>query len=107
MPNETTPDIDRTEDDLVYQLAVLKLMFRQLPENICVLLSEQLSKVMHCVLEKVKSSSVKMEGLGAHITDELEQIASKVNYMQFDLEATRRERDDYYNRLKDHNNGPE
>lgn len=104
MPNETTQETE-DKDDLTYQLAVLKLMFRQLPDNICALLSEQLSKVMECVYLKVKSSTANMKAIGEHVGDELEKIASTVNYIQFDLEATRRERDDYLKRLKDANDG--
>lgn len=54
------------------------------------------------VLARVVDSTKRRRRILALVQDALSQLRLDMKYLVFDLEATRRERDDYKNRLKQH-----
>ncbi len=80
-------------DSTEYHLTILRMMINQLSPEVASLLSQQLDKVCQSILAELDQSSKFWTQIKNHLRIELSDLQSNVNYMQFDLEATRRERD--------------
>jgi len=85
------PDADTTEE-LCQQIAILRGMISQLPAEVAALLLAQVDKVWQQLIAR-------QNALSSDIKEQLTDIELNVRYLQFDLEATRRERDTLQQRL--------
>lgn len=88
----TGSDETKTVD---YHLTVLRMMVNQLPTDISGLLNDQIDKVCQAIVTELSASRETWLNLRESLSKELTEIGTSVKYMQFDLEATRRERDAY------------
>jgi len=77
---------DQEVEQIRYELDVLSRMVEQLPPNVCVLFMRQLSKLIDAfVARDIKFSKI--------IADNVDDTALQLKLMEFDLEATKKERD--------------
>ncbi len=87
MPSKDTKTPIDGEFGLDYQIYILRRMVQQLPED--------LSKTFESQLDSVVSAyNNRMQYLQDLVKDNLDDARLAVLSMQFDLEATRRERDE-------------
>jgi hypothetical protein len=85
--------LKHTEDDVPQELLDLATAVSQLP-------TEQRGQV-EPVLERVIGSTKRRRRILSLVQDALSQLRLDMKYLAFDLEATRRERDDYRRRLEE------
>jgi hypothetical protein len=81
-------------DDFAYQLAVLRQMIGCLSGHPRTLLLEQLDKVIEALTSR-------NHALTEAIHTQVDDVILEVKALEFDLEATRRERDSLQQRLDD------
>lgn len=81
-----------TETELPQDLSLLRSHIENLPIDI----REQLAPALSRVIE----STQRRRRILAMVQDALGQLRLDMKYLMFDLEATRRERDDYRQRLE-------
>ncbi len=62
-------------------------------------LPEEYSRELIPALDRVKESTKRRRRILKLVQDALSQLRLDMKYLMFDLEATRRERDDYHSRL--------
>jgi hypothetical protein len=65
------------------------------------LLPEHQSRELNTALEQVIESTWRRRRILSLVQDALSQLRLDMKYLMFDLEATRRERDDYFSKLQD------
>ncbi len=82
-----------TEQELPQDIAHLQMLLQQLPEEY----QEQILPTMHRVME----SSRRRRRILNLVQDALSQLRLDLKYLMFDLEATRRERDEYKRQLEE------
>lgn len=70
-------------------------MINQLPEGVRALLIEQLERAMVSLTKEIEKIKQYWHIVKEHIKEEISDLSTNINYVQFDLEATRRERDEY------------
>lgn len=87
MANHPPPEVE----ELIYQFFVLRRMIEQLPGRTGELLLQQFEKVLHALSERDRIFRNKVSTL-------TEDAILAVKIQEFDLEATKRERDDLMNR---------
>jgi hypothetical protein len=80
------------KSDLDSEIKILWAMIEALPEGMAVPLSDQLLKVME-LLAKTKEKHKQ------RIIEQLQSLELDVAYLDFDLRATKKERDDYKKKL--------
>jgi len=78
--------------DIDDEIKTLWVMIAALPEGMCLPLADQLSKV-------IKSFSKIQTKHRQNIIEQLQSLEVDVAYLDFDLQATKKERDDYKKRL--------
>ena len=83
-----------------YHLTILRMMVNELPEGTASLINDQINKLCNAFIADLQSSRDIWLKLKETMSKELIDITTNVNYMQFDLEATRRERDEYKSRIE-------
>lgn len=81
------------EQELPHDIAELQALLQQLPEEHL----ERILPTMHRVLE----SSRRRRRILNLVQDALSQLRLDLKYLMFDLEATRRERDEYKRKLEE------
>jgi hypothetical protein len=81
-----------------YQLTILRMMANQLPETTATLFNDQIDKLCKALIAELSDSQEAWRKIRNALAKELSDIGTDVKYMQFDLEATRRERDEYKKR---------
>lgn len=91
----TTPAhaTNNTTDDIPQEILDLAVALRHIP-------SEYRSQVEPALIRVVESAKRRRRILGL-VQDALSQLRLDMKYLAFDLEATRRERDDYRRRLEE------
>lgn len=87
------PEQHSEEPGLDYQLTVLRMMLQQLPPSISKILESQLDEV-------AKAARDRNVILFQFIIEQLQDIRVSVKYMEFDLDATKREKEELEKRLK-------
>ncbi len=65
-------------------------------------LPDQYSRELIPTLERVVESTKRRRRILTLVQDALSQLRLDMKYLMFDVEATRRERDEYHARLQDH-----
>jgi hypothetical protein len=65
-------------------------------------LPDPYSRELIPALERVVESTKRRRRILTLVQDALSQLRLDMKYLMFDVEATRRERDDYYARLEEH-----
>jgi hypothetical protein len=81
------------EFGLDYQIFILRQMINELPEKIRESMLAQLDEV-------VKAVAVRQKLIVSLIVPKLEDLRVDIQYMEFDQQATRQERDDLQDRLR-------
>jgi hypothetical protein len=81
------------EFGLDYQIFILRRMMNELPDQIRESLLAQLDEV-------VKAVAVRQKLIVSLIVPKLEDLRVDIQYMEFDQQATRQERDDLEDRLR-------
>jgi hypothetical protein len=87
----------RTEQELPHDIAELQSLLGQLPAEV----RERLNPTFDRVMEGTKRRR-RILGL---VQDALSQLRLDLKYLMFDLEATRRERDEYKRQLEEMQKG--
>jgi hypothetical protein len=93
-PNQPTA-LPRAEE-LPADLQRLATQIRLLPDH--------QSRELNAALDQVIESTRRRRRILSLVQDALSQLRLDMKYLMFDLEATRRERDDYFARLQDQGN---
>ena len=94
MPNpQPTAPLGTEKDDLPGDLRQLAAAVRSLP-------GEMQGELLP-LLERVTESTVRRRRILTLVQDALSQLRLDMKYLMFDLEATRRERDAYRERLEE------
>jgi hypothetical protein len=91
MPDKTPID---GEYGLDYQIHVLRLMVNELPIGIRESILKQLDEI-------IKAVAIRQRLIISLITPKLEDIRVDVEYLEFDRQATKQERDDLSEKLRD------
>lgn len=92
------PDLDNIEDP-EYYIHILRLMFNELPAGVRDNILSQFDLLLAAIDKRNKLSNEFWTKIKEHLSEELTTLGVDINYIQFDLEATRRERDDFKKRL--------
>ena len=96
---QTTDNLtNTTTKNHLYHLDVLRLMLNELDPVVAIPLAEQLNKYVEDLKVTVRSYVYMFTAMEKEFENQKSQIAdiqTQLTYMQFDLEATRRERDMY------------
>ncbi len=91
MSNISTPETRPAVEELPYDLVELKTAIELLPLEIRVRLEPLVGRVIDSTRRRRKIMNL--------VQDALSQVRLDMKYLMFDLEATRRERDDYRREL--------
>jgi hypothetical protein len=83
-----------THDELPADLERLMASIRSVPD--------EFSRDIVPALERVVESTKRRRRILSLVQDALSQLRLDMKYLMFDLEATRRERDEYHARLQEH-----
>ena len=83
----------RTEQELPQDIAELQTLLQQLPEN----LQERINPILNRLMESCK----RRRRILILVQDSLSQLRLDLKYLMFDLEATRRERDEYKRQVEE------
>lgn len=83
-----------SSDELPADLQRLAAQIQSLPD--------QYSRELLPALEQVVESTHRRRRILTLVQDALSQLRLDMKYLMFDLEATRRERDEYHSRLEEH-----
>ncbi len=83
----------RTEQDLPHDIAELQALLKQMPEDIRVRIAPTFDRVM-------EGTKRRRRILGL-VQDALSQLRLDLKYLMFDLEATRRERDEFKRQVEE------
>lgn len=81
-------------DDLEYQFVILEKMINQLPERVSKTFQNQLTKIR-------KAHAHSLSEFKSILSSNVDDISFEIKALQFDLEATRRERDSLQQKLDD------
>ena len=87
------------DDDPEYQIHVLRAMLSQLSPSLAIILNEQLDKLIAAIKAKLDKNTAIIKQMKNTIISEVTDVESIFKYMQFDIEATKRERDELRSRL--------
>lgn len=90
------PPVSAATEELPADLLRLATAIRALPEAY--------SRELAPALERVVESTKRRRRILTLVQDALSQLRLDMKYLMFDLEATRRERDEYHARLEEHEN---
>ena len=82
------------QSEVKRELRVLQRMFEQLPPDLCKLLSDQLDTVVQII----NSHNLVVRD---HVNEQLDDIRLAIKTMEFDLEATRTEKEMLVEKLRD------
>jgi hypothetical protein len=82
------------EFGLDYQVYIMRQMIKQLPPN----LAEHFDGQLNSIIDAVKN---RFEIVKSNITDNLDDATLAIKMLEFDLQATKKERDDLQERLDD------
>jgi hypothetical protein len=74
-------------------------MLSQLSPSLAVILNEQLDKLIAAIKAKLDKNTAIIKQMKNTIISEVTDVESIFKYMQFDIEATKRERDELRSRL--------
>lgn len=96
-PPIPTPPSDL--EDPLYHIEILRLMINELPVGVSVNMLEQLAKIVEAINARNKWSVEFLTKFKDYISDELSDISMHVKYSEFDLAATKQERDALQKRL--------
>lgn len=88
-------------EDPVYHVKILRAMICQLPEKIRDPILSQLTVLLECINNNNKLHLDYFRKVHSLIKESLVDLQMDLKYVEFDLEATKRERDEY----KKGNNG--
>ena len=94
--SETSHTTSRTKNELPTEIL-------QLTEAVQVLPSQH-RQVIEPILKRVTQSTRRRRRILTLVQDALGQLRLDMKYLMFDLEATRRERDDYRRQLEEDDN---
>jgi|APLow6443716910_1056828.scaffolds.fasta_scaffold27247_3 hypothetical protein len=83
-----------TQAEIKSEIDTLKRMFEQLPSDLCQLFTDQLNVVIRIINDH---NAITRD----HINEQLDDIRLAVKTMQFDLEATRTEKQTLADKLRD------
>jgi hypothetical protein len=89
-----TQRVSTTNEELPADILRLAAVIRSLPE--------EYSREVIPALERVVESTKRRRRILTLVQDALSQLRLDMKYLMFDLEATRRERDDYHAKLQEH-----
>lgn len=92
-PNSRSTDAPSSGNQLPNDLEQLAVAIRNLPATH--------SRELQPLLEKVVESTTRRRRILTLVQDALSQLRLDMKYLMFDLEATRRERDDYKLKLEE------
>jgi hypothetical protein len=95
MPNHQRVSTTPTEE-LPADLLRLAAAIQELPERY--------ARELAPALDRVVESTKRRRRILTLVQDALSQLRLDMKYLMFDVEATRRERDDYHARLQEHEN---
>lgn len=87
------------EDDPDYQIHILRAMLSQLSPGLALILNGQLDKLIAAIKAKLDKNTAIIKQMKNTIISEVTDVESIFKYMQFDIEATKRERDELRSRL--------
>ena len=82
------------QSEIKNELQVLQRMFDQLPPDLCKLLTDQLNVVVQLI--NIHSSVVR-----DHVNEQLDDVRLVIKSMEFDLEATKTEKDVLAEKLRE------
>lgn len=82
-----------TQSEIKCEIETLKRMFEQLPPDLCTLLIDQLNVVIKIINDHNATTR-------DHINEQLDDIRLAVKTMEFDLEATRTEKQILVDKLR-------
>ena len=91
-----TQRVSTTNEELPADILRLAAVIRSLPD--------EYSREVIPALERVVESTKRRRRILTLVQDALSQLRLDMKYLMFDLEATRRERDDYHAKLQEHEN---
>jgi hypothetical protein len=74
-------------------------MLSQLSPSLAIILNEQLDKLIAAIKAKLDKNTAIIKQMKNTIISEVTDVESIFKYMQFDIEATKRERDELRSRL--------
>ena len=89
-PHRVSPD---TIEELPADILRLAAAIRNLPDEV--------SRELTPALERVVESTKRRRRILSLVQDALSQLRLDMKYLMFDLEATRRERDEYHAKLQE------
>ena len=89
-----TQRVSTTNEELPADILRLAAVIRSLPD--------EYSREVIPALERVVESTKRRRRILTLVQDALSQLRLDMKYLMFDLEATRRERDDYHAKLQEH-----
>ena len=97
----TAPKTNDDLDDPTYHIHILQMMFKELPPGVRGPICAQFDELL-AALDKRNQRAIQFwTKVKEHLKDELTSLGIDIKYIQFDLEATKRERDDLQSRLDD------
>ncbi len=87
-------DATKHQEDVNYQFFVLRRMVEQLPPKMAIPFNAQINSILESIKQRDETARKRIE---AHLSD----CRLAIQYMQFDIGATRRERDALQERLNE------
>jgi hypothetical protein len=91
--SEPTPELNPKNDDIPREVEELAESIRRLPE--------EHRQAIEPFLNRVIESNRRRRRILSLVQDALSQLRLDMKYLAFDLEATRRERDDFRRKLEE------
>lgn len=88
-------------DDPTYHIHILRMMLNELPPGVRDPILSQFDQLLAAIDQRNQRAVEFWTKVKSHLKEELTTLGVDLKYIQFDLEATKRERDDLKDRLDD------